>query len=475
MDQANELRRRLLERYRSDPGLFALEVLHTKTWRRQREILTAVAEHRRVAVRSGHKCGKTTALAILAIWWVCTRPRARVILTAASWRQVLKVLWPEIKRLARRSSWPLGGELHDSPETGWTFPDGREILGFSTREPENMAGFSGPSMLFIVDEASGVPDAIFEAIEGNEAGGARIAMISNPTKTSGIFYDAFTSERSDWHCIHISSEECAREAPKELGEGTGLATASWVEAKRKAWGVGDPRWDVRVQGQFPKQDDHAAISLALVEAAKQRWPSTPCEGPLRLGVDVAGFGTDYTSIVWARGRWASRPTKLKGYDPVQVAGEVMKVVRLVARPGERAEVRIDISNMGLGVAAVLREGGEVDVVGFQAAESATLEGFSRMRDQMWGALEAWLKDRGAIPDDKLLASDLTAPRRGYDLRQRVKIESKRDLKKRIGRSTDDADALALAVFPTPGRHDDFIYGQEFEMPKGRFADDDDDD
>lgn len=419
-------------------------------------------------MRSGHKCGKTTALAILAIWWVCTRPRARVILTAASWRQVLKVLWPEIKRLARRARWPLGGELHDSPETGWTFLDGREILGFSTREPENMAGFSGPNMLFIVDEASGVPDAIFEAIEGNEAGGAQIAMISNPTKTSGIFYDAFTSERSDWHCIHISSEECAREAPKELGEGTGLATLAWVEAKRKAWGEGDPRWDVRVQGNFPKQDDHAAISVALVEAAKRRWAPTPARGPLRIGVDVAGFGADFTSIVWSRGPWASAPTRLKGFDPVQVAGEVIKLVRLVAFPDERAEVRIDISNMGLGVASILREGGEVDVVGYQAAESATVDGYSRMRDQMWGALEEWLK-KGAIPDDKKLAADLTAPRRGFDLRQKIKIESKKDLKKRIGRSTDDADALALAVFPDDSQDAArAMFGSGVAMPKARW-------
>lgn len=444
-------------------------MLRTKTWKRQREILDAVAKHQRVAVRSGHKCGKTTALAILAIWWVCTRPRARVILTAASWRQVLKVLWPELRRLTRRARWPLGGDLHDSPESGWTFADGREILGFSTREPENMAGFSGPNMLFIVDEASGVPDAIFEAIEGNEAGGARIAMISNPTRTTGIFYDAFTSERSDWHCIHISSEECARVAPEELGEGTGLATLSWVEAKRKAWGEGDPRWDVRVQGQFPKQDDHAAISIAVVEAAKRRWLSTPARGPLRVGVDVAGFGTDFTSIVWSRGRWASAPTKLKGYDPVQVAGEVMRLVRQVGLPDERAEVRIDISNMGLGVAAVLREGGEVDVVGYQAAESATLEGYSRMRDQMWGALEEWLKKGGALPDDKGLVADLTAPRRGYDLRQRVKIESKKDLRKRIGRSTDDADALALAVFPDDSQDAArAMFGSGVAMPKARW-------
>jgi hypothetical protein len=141
-----------LSRWHSDPISFSREVLRTRLWARQADILLAARDHRRVAIRSGHECGKTTALACLALWWVCTRPRARVIMTAASHRQVASVLWREVRRLHRGARVPIGGDMHESPESGLQFKSGAEIIGFSTKEPERMAGFSGPDMLFLVDD-----------------------------------------------------------------------------------------------------------------------------------------------------------------------------------------------------------------------------------------------------------------------------------------------------------------------------------
>lgn len=376
--------------------------------------------------------------------------RARVIITAPSYRQVEGVIWKEIRRLYKGARYPLGGELHKKPESGLQASDGREIIGFSTDEPERMAGFSGPNMLFLVDEASGVANSIFEAIDGNRAGGAHIALISNPTQTSGVFYDAFHAETSGWHCEHISSVECAEFAPIDLGEAdTGLATKAWCDERLREWGHDDARYQVRVLGNFPTTAEDTLISLALVQAAERRWTSTlPDEWqPLQVGVDVARFGRDKSVIVWSRGLWASAPTALSGNDNVQVAGKVLEIIRQVRRGNEPVRVCIDTTNNG-GVADILRasdiEG--LEVVDVQYAASATCDGYSRLRDQLWCGLRTWLKEGGAIPDHRSLRADITAPKYGFDLRGRIKVEGKDDLKKRLGRSPDHADALALAVF-----------------------------
>ena len=120
-----------------------------------------------------------------------SRPGARVVLSSASARQVKTILWREVKALHRRAvarGYDLPAPALD-PETGVRWEDGREILGFTARDPEKMAGVSGAHLLFLLDEASGISPEIFEAIEGNRAGGARIALASNPTQQSGEFFD----------------------------------------------------------------------------------------------------------------------------------------------------------------------------------------------------------------------------------------------------------------------------------------------
>ncbi|HLY21543.1 MAG TPA: terminase family protein [bacterium] len=289
--------------YREDPVGFFCDVLGLVPWARQREVLEAVLRHPRVAVRSGHKVGKSASAAGLALWWAATRPRSRVVLTSASYRQIRSILWRELKTLHAAARPPLGGELHAHPDAGLQFSDGREIVGFNTTEPERMSGISGANLLFILDEASGIPDQIFQAIEGNRAGGARLVLFSNPTRTSGTFFDAFGTKREFWHVIHISSEE-TRNAQEGRDVIPGLATREWIEEKRREWGETSPLYQVRVRGDFPSQAENAIIGLALVEDATVRWVETPAEGRLTLGVDVARFGDDETVIFPVRGHKA---------------------------------------------------------------------------------------------------------------------------------------------------------------------------
>ncbi|MCC6649092.1 MAG: hypothetical protein IT374_26425 [Polyangiaceae bacterium] len=447
-------------RYRNDPVGYFRDVLRIEPWSRQRDLLTAVAQHPRNAVRSGHKVSKSNSCAGIAYWWADTRSRGGVVLTAPTGRQVEEILWREVRAMyARCPPDTFDAAPAKLPSTGLRFPDGRFIIGFATDEAERLQGFSGDELLFIVDEASGVDEAIFEAIEGNRAGGARVLLTGNPTQTSGTFFDAFGARAEFWNRVHISSEE----SPNVTGEASvpGLATAEWIAEKRAEWGEDSPLYQVRVRGNFPEQSENAIIGLGLVQAATARHATTPDEGPLSIGVDPARFGDDETGIAPVRGKRAHAIRTLRSMDTVDVAGQVLATCSELARDGETIRVQVDEIGIGAGVLDTLRRRDSVKLakgggtarlvaVGVNAAESApTSDLYHRMRDQVWFATRDWLRDGGAIPDDGRLHGELVAPLYAFDTSGRYVVEPKAKTKARLGRSPDRADALGLAVFRAP--------------------------
>lgn len=449
--------------WRSDPVAFAEECLGLRLWHRQREILRAVAVHPRVAVRSGHKIGKSTTAAITALWFSVTRPRAQVVMTSSSGRQVSQILWRELTLRHQQARFPVGGKLNKRPDSGLQFGDGRQVVGFSTDKPERMAGISGTDLLFIVDEASGVPEEIFEAIEGNRAGGARLLMFGNPTQTVGEFHAAFHSKRDLYMSIHVSSEE----TPNVTGLGPaipGLAQPDWIAEKRKEWGPdynNHPLYQVRVKGEFPSAADNTVIPVALLDIATERWSqeaASSASGDLELGVDPARYGDDESVIVARRsnvvlGVWAFQ--KLNGPD---LAKEVINIVDRFRHNGERARIKIDPIGVGASPYDSLcaaEYASKVDVAAVNVSEAATDgEHFPLLRDQLWFGLRTWLAEGGSLPDDPKLSAEISAIRYKIDPRNRQKVESKDELKTRLKRSPDRGDALCLAVFvvpPTPIR------------------------
>lgn len=489
-DDLRAAARKGLERWRDDPALFAKEVLGVvRLWDGQLEILRRVAavvaagegralagfdlgNRRKVAVRSGQKCGKSRTIAILALWYAVTRTGARVVLTAPSGRQVKAITWREVRDLYRRAKWPLGGDIAHAPETGLRFADGSSIEGFSTDEPEKAAGISGARLLLLVDEASGVADAIFEALEGNSAGGAVLVLFSNPTKTSGTFFDAFHGKAAFWERVHLSSEDAAAVDPPIPG----LATRAYILEKQRDWGADSPIYAVRILGNFPSQASNAVIPLALVEAAVARGRAFAESGripkaPLALGVDVARYGGDDTAIVWRRGLYAARPIVFAGADEKVVAARVRGVAHEKRLAGETPTVNVDVVGVGAAVVALLEMGDELEVNAVHAQDRATAEGFAGLRSQLWWGLREWLKEGGAIADDPKLVAELVAPTYSFDAQGRIVVESKDSFRKRLGgRSPDRADALALAVFDAGSLSAEMVVNDSTRFAHARFGD-----
>lgn len=416
------------------------------TWERQDEILIACGEHDRVAVRAGRKVSKSVAACCVAWWFFSSFPEARVVITGPGGTQVRRILWRELRLIARRSKIALP-HVPETPFTGIISADGtREIIGLSTDEPERMQGYSGPHMLYIIDEASGVSEDIFEAIEGNLAGGARVLMIGNPTQPSGTFYDAFNRPEVAelWNTLHISSWEAA----KSKRHIKGMATERWCHERYKAWGGPDgPVYQVHVMGEFAKYGECSVIPLAYVSEGQHRHGSVSTDGRLQLGVDPARFGDDEFVVAVRRGLDIIDLVARKKLDIEPGALFIEEMAARHHRKGEQKPlVKIDAAAMGSAIAHLLRARGNVDVVMVNFGDpSDRPDDFINMRAQLWFGLADWLHDGGAIPKDFELEADLLAPKYDFNDQNKRRIERKQDIKKRLKRSPDRGDAVCLAV------------------------------
>jgi phage terminase large subunit len=440
---------------------FSGEALDVDLWERQREIARAVTLYPRVAVKSGHKIGKSDVAAAVALWWVSdpvARPQARVILTSSSARQVKSILWKAIRRLynkAKKKGYPLGGVLHKTPDNGLQFDDGREIIGFSTKEPEKFAGYSGKWLLFILDEASGIDQPIFDTLEGNRAGGARLLCLSNPTRVSGEFYEAFNSKSHLYHCIHVSS----RETPNALtGQELipGLASLAWCDEKLLEWGEDDERYQVRVLGNFPGQSSSAVISLLLASNAMVRDIKPENQEPLVFGLDVARFGEDSPMLCARRGLKTYPMIDLPKSDGPTLAGHAREKAREFATSlgiEEDALLKINVDCVGLGWSCfdALKGYEDIEAVAVNGAEKAqdTNEYFN-CRTELYFLARKFLRAGGSIPKDEDLKRQLVA--HDFDFSPSTgasRVEPKEKVKKKIGCSPDKADAFVLTFYEGP--------------------------
>lgn len=467
-------------KWREDPVAFAREVLGAEPWSRQSEVLQAlVAPRARVAVKSGHKVGKSNLAAIAALWFYASFEDARVCMTSTTARQVDAILYREVRKLFARARIPLDGELGSLARTGIKASDFRELTGFTAKEPEAVAGISGRNILYITDEASGVGDPIFEAIEGNRAGGARMLLLSNPTRTEGEFFDAFETKQQFYRCFTISSADTPN-----VVEGRevipGLATREWVEEKRQEWGEDSPLWKVRVLGEFVRNETGRVVSLHMLGESQARWEDTPATGRLVIGVDPAGPGEEGDESAFAA-RVGMKQVACVAMNGLSAGAHLAHVLGMIAehrkpRDPKPAVILDALGKVGAEVHGVLRAHLEAHPDAFQlvavrGSDRARREPhvYDHVRDELWARLAQWMRDGGALLEDAKLDRDLTAPEWIGQLNGRLRVSDKKSLRKALGRSPDRGDATCLMAWE-PADWDE----PEAKAGAADAADDDDD-
>jgi hypothetical protein len=439
----------LAQRSQRDPVWWVETVLGVELWTAQRRIMRSVRDHRQTAVRSCHGPGKTLTAAATVLWFLCCFPDSRVVTTATKWSQVKNLLWHEVNRLYKgaRVDGGLGGTCL---QTQLYLPDGRYALGLSTRpgQEESFQGHHAPHILLLYDEASGVPEAVYEAGEGYmTTEGARKLLIGNPTRAEGEFYRAFHSDRASYATHHIS----AFDTPAFTGEAISedvlarLVSRQWVEERRK-W-EGTALWDVKVLGDFSKRSDDTVMSLGLIEDAQGREVRPPApDREAVVACDVARFGSDETVISTLEGSEVEIVDTYQGQDTVHTTGRVRQEYDRLRQGRGSARVVVDDTGVGGGVTDQLRAQG-VPVTAFNGAESPIdPELYPNARSEAWFR-GAEVLERMSIPEDEQLAADLLAPKYKLDSQGRRVVEPKEETKKRLGRSPDRGDSVLLLFTP----------------------------
>jgi hypothetical protein len=467
-------RRSVAQVIRRDPIGSARYMFDFAPWSIQRQVVRSVWRYPRTAVRSGNGVGKTAiTFGVIGPAFLLAHPDSIVVTTAPTWRQVKQLGWREWRRSwgvmrHRMQSNPIMREvpipacLSTSVELG----DQWHAFGMSTNEPEAFAGIHARRVLLIVDEASGVDEKIYEAGEGFLTGtGARVLLIGNPTKPSGQFYRAFTSERADWNTLHIS----APQSPNFTGEAalmdpdvaSRIVTQAWVEDKKRRWGEESTLYQVRVMGNFPDQSDDTIISLVSVENAQRR--DAEDEGvdlldhpSVTISCDVARFGNDETVLMTRRGPKCEMLEVYHGRDTMATVGKIVGHTRLALKQPAvlRVRVVVDDDGVGGGVTDRLRESLQeelrserADLVPYRGGEKAIRpERFTNKRTESWFRAK-WAMDSLDIPNDDDLAADLVSVLYKMTSSGQLQAERKDDVKKRLMRSPDRGDALVMLLEP----------------------------
>lgn len=244
-------------------------------WSKQQEAIRALYEHRLLTIRASHGVGKTAIAGALVDDFMRQGP-CRVVTTAPTWPQVKDQLWGEIH--ARVEAAPVRW-LQKPRSARWKIREDWLAIGLSTNRPERFQGHHGRRVLFIVDEASGVDDAIFDAGMGFLTGeNSYVLYIGNPTQTRGEFHRSHQSD-SGFHRIHINTFMCPAWTGEEVSDELRgiLPSKRWHEmmVRRVKGRLDHPIYRVRVLGEFanlvgrPYFDDAEVDAIVPLEPKRR--------------------------------------------------------------------------------------------------------------------------------------------------------------------------------------------------------------
>lgn len=464
---------RTLLRWRSYPTLFVMEALGAQPTYYQAEALTHLAEklpsfenyltarlisgplseqeraklekeyngiYGHVTIRSGHGVGKSTTEA-WAVWWMMvTHFPLKVPCTANSADQLADVLFAEISKWHKRMPEELSSQFEVLSDRIYLKSSPKESFAVArtarAEKPEALQGFHEENLLFVVDEASAVPDVVFEVAQGAlTKPGNKALMCGNPTRVSGFFYDSHTRMRELWHVMRVSCHDSP------------LVEPNYIESCKIRYGEQSNAYRVRVLGEFPTGDDDAVIPLWIVEDAVNRDIVTSKKDPIVWGLDVARFGDDRTALCKRQKNKVLEPIMFwREKDTMQTASLVTQEYENTPDKDKPDEILVDVIGIGAGVLDRLRENG-LPARGCNVSEAPSVsDKFLRLRDELWWLAREWFEARaGSIPPQQDLIDELSRPKYTLVGSGKIRIEGKDEVKKRTvhKNSPDLADAFIM--------------------------------
>lgn len=415
---------------------------------------------RLISIQSSHGPGKTTVLSWAVWWFLLTRFPQKTACTAPTAPQMYDALFADVKMWGTKLS-PMIRELYDIKSDRIELLLAREqsFATFRTarpEQPEALAGIHAPSVLLIADEASGVPEAIFEAALGSMSSQHATTIVAgNPVRTGGFFFNTHYGDGARrWNRYHIAGV-----AHELLGPDTYISTRvspDFVQLVADEYGEGSNAFRVRVLGLPPKSEDDAIIPFEWIEAARGRDIQPNPNARVVWGVDVAGAGKDLTALAKRRENLLLEPIKtFPDITDTMVAVGALKAEWDLTPSHERpSELLVDAIGMGTPVVSRLRELG-LPARGVNVAESSALNPtrYRNLRTELWFAGRDWFarRDSSFPPGDPRLEQELAAQKyKPLESSGKVLALPKGDMKKFLHprRSPDRADAFILTFAST---------------------------
>lgn len=401
----------------------------------------------REAVASGHGIGKSTIVAWLILWGISTFEDTRGVVTANTATQLETKTWPEVQKWYNRF---IGKELftitataiysvEKTHERNWRI----DAIPWNESNPEAFAGLhnQGKRIILIMDEASAIPNIIWEVAEGamTDADTEIIwAVFGNPTRNVGRFYDCWHKEKKLWHRQRVDSRTVSISNKQQIEE--------WIRTR----GIESDFVKVRVLGEFPSASEMQYISRAIIDAATKRvlHEHEYNTAPVIIGVDPAWTGLDTLEIYLRQGSYSKHLFTLpKNDDDSYVAGVIARL-----EDQYKADAVFIDEGYGTGIYSLGKVMSRTWTLVSFAGKPASQE-YQNKRAEMWANMKEWLRDYGAIEDDEELRDELAAPEAIINPRGKLQLESKESMKKRGEASPNKADALALTfAYPVMPRN-----------------------
>lgn len=441
-----------IRRWRAEPVTFVREVFGAALDEWQADALAAFPLHKRNAMVACKGPGKTTTLAWMGWNFLATRPHCKVPCTSITGDNLKDGLWAEFSKWQKKSpllmrafTWTKTRIFENrNPETWFASARTWAQDADQTQQANTVAGLHEDYLLWLLDEVSDMPDGVVSAAEAALTGGieTRMAIAGNCTRNEGPLYRAAVTDRHLWHITRITGDpDDPKRSPRIDIE----------ECRRQIEKYGRQSYVVRVNilGLFPERQADKLLDISDVDAAMARaLPESAFSAEAKvIGVDVARQGDDASVFFPRQGRMCFQGRELRIDSTVLLAEELIKSLEKWDADG----ACVDGTGIGAGVIDQCRSRGWGHLVheiqfGMRATEPDRFE--NRRAEMYWKAAE-WVKhEGGCLPRDPLLSAELCAPIYWYDKRGRVCIESKDDIKKRLGRSPDRADGFVL-TFATP--------------------------
>lgn len=432
----------LIEQFSTDIPLFAKTVFDCELTPKQQEFCEAFRNNRQITFKGGVGFGKTFCMGIIVYWSLICHDEIQVSIFGPNEGNLKNGIWKELLRLQSVMT-PL---LKDAFEITATRISRRTnpascFAEMRLANKDNISaarGIHSRHNFILCDEASGIDDVIFTDALLNimTDPNPKLCLVSNPSHTSGFFYRTWMDDDicDAWVKVHGRLQDSPHYDP-----------ATFDQIARNYGGPTSRQYRVMVDGEFPLSDEEGLIPRDKIDIAVRNEDCVPVETVFPIwGVDPAGLGGDSSVLCIRHDNVLKEFKEWNGLDPVQLAYKIRDEYERTPKKDRPAVICVDATGLGHGVHAALKDWGlPVQAVIFAGTPLRHPERYVRVRDELWGEMRNWLiTENVSIPNHKKLIEELATPKY-EDQNGKMKIEDKKAIKKRLRRSPDFADALAI--------------------------------